>query len=116
MLSGQAWYRLDAIRAVNQAIGRVIRHKDDYGAILLCDSRFKQNTANISKWIRDHLNEQSHGPNFVFETMVGQLANFFSVAKSQVFQNNISATTKMLSLAKTNCFAHILSYQNLNQN
>lgn len=24
---------------MNQAIGRVIRHKDDFGAILLCDTR-----------------------------------------------------------------------------
>lgn len=38
-LSGQEWYRQQASRAVNQAIGRVIRHKDDYGAIVLCDNR-----------------------------------------------------------------------------
>uniref|UniRef100_A0A3Q1FMP8 Regulator of telomere elongation helicase 1 n=1 Tax=Acanthochromis polyacanthus TaxID=80966 RepID=A0A3Q1FMP8_9TELE len=38
-LSGQEWYRQQAFRAVNQAIGRVIRHKEDYGAIFLCDQR-----------------------------------------------------------------------------
>lgn len=38
-LSGREWYRQQASRAVNQAIGRVIRHKDDYGAIILCDTR-----------------------------------------------------------------------------
>ncbi|CAM9303939.1 unnamed protein product [Lampetra planeri] len=38
-LTGQEWYREQAFRAVNQAIGRVIRHKDDYGAIFLCDQR-----------------------------------------------------------------------------
>nr|KAF6330923.1 regulator of telomere elongation helicase 1 [Myotis myotis] len=38
-LSGQDWYRQQASRAVNQAIGRVIRHRHDYGAIFLCDHR-----------------------------------------------------------------------------
>lgn len=39
-LSGQEWYRQQASRAVNQAVGRVIRHRKDYGAILLCDERY----------------------------------------------------------------------------
>lgn len=39
-LSGYEWYRLQATRAVNQAIGRVIRHRHDYGAVFLCDHRW----------------------------------------------------------------------------
>lgn len=39
LLSGHEWYRQQAFRAVNQAIGRVIRHRHDYGAIFLCDHR-----------------------------------------------------------------------------
>eukprot|EP00889_Picochlorum_renovo_P005649 jgi/Picre1/32679/NNA_008025.t1 len=44
-----------AMRAVNQAIGRVIRHKNDYGAIILCDERFgsQRITSQLSKWLRD---------------------------------------------------------------
>ena len=41
-INGHEWYSQQALRAVNQAIGRVIRHKDDYGAILLCDERFER--------------------------------------------------------------------------
>lgn len=39
-LTGNDWYNLQATRAVNQAIGRIIRHKNDFGAIILCDERF----------------------------------------------------------------------------
>jgi regulator of telomere elongation helicase 1 len=38
-LSGDQWYVQLATRAVNQAVGRVIRHRNDYGAIILCDER-----------------------------------------------------------------------------
>lgn len=39
VLGGQEWYKQQASRAVNQAVGRVIRHRHDYGAIILCDER-----------------------------------------------------------------------------
>ena len=32
-------YVQQAARAVNQAIGRVVRHVDDWGAVLLADAR-----------------------------------------------------------------------------
>ena len=56
-LTGREWYRLQASRAVNQAIGRVIRHKKDYGAILLCDVRFTYTDAKaqLPSWIRPHV-------------------------------------------------------------
>nr|CAD7194019.1 unnamed protein product [Timema douglasi] len=53
-LSGSAWYQLEASRAVNQAVGRVIRHANDYGAILLCDTRFDSPTfkKELSVWLQ----------------------------------------------------------------
>lgn len=78
LLSGNDWYSLEATRAVNQAIGRVIRHKDDYGAILLCDGRF--NYANqknqLSSWIQSHLQKtNSNNPNF--GPIIGEVSRFF---------------------------------------
>ena len=39
VLSGDEWYKIQAFRPLNQALGRCIRHKDDWGAILLVDER-----------------------------------------------------------------------------
>ena len=53
-LSGNQWYAQQAWRALNQAVGRVIRHRLDYGAVVFLDHRFKQpsNVANLPKWMR----------------------------------------------------------------
>ncbi len=56
-LPGAAWYELQAYRALNQAIGRCIRHRGDYGAVILVDSRFQEPrvTKNLSRWFRSRL-------------------------------------------------------------
>ncbi|XP_063152948.1 regulator of telomere elongation helicase 1 isoform X4 [Candoia aspera] len=56
-LSGNTWYKQQASRAVNQAIGRVIRHRQDYGAIFLCDHRFMNtdSTAQLPSWVRPYI-------------------------------------------------------------
>ncbi|CRG95602.1 DNA repair helicase, putative [Plasmodium gallinaceum] len=53
---GNKWYNEEAMRSINQSIGRVIRHKNDYGAIFFLDSRFSNNQRikEISKWVRTH--------------------------------------------------------------
>eukprot|EP01022_Parablepharisma_sp_SALTPOND_P016522 TRINITY_DN2443_c0_g1_i2.p2 TRINITY_DN2443_c0_g1~~TRINITY_DN2443_c0_g1_i2.p2 ORF type:complete len:830 (-),score=117.10 TRINITY_DN2443_c0_g1_i2:1658-4147(-) len=55
LLTGTKWYIQDAIKAVNQAIGRLIRHKKDYGAILLVDERYEdsKNYEVLSKWLKE---------------------------------------------------------------
>ena len=39
-ISGPVWYNAVAARAVSQSIGRIIRHKNDFGAIIFLDHRF----------------------------------------------------------------------------
>lgn len=84
LLSGDDWYFLEASRAVNQAIGRVIRHKNDYGAILLCDTRFHNTKQKnqLSRWIQGHLRNQN--TNQAFGPMIGELARFFKSAANTV--------------------------------
>ena len=56
-VNGQEWYNQQASRAVNQAIGRVIRHRYDYGCIILADKRFSwsKNQQYISSWIKPYI-------------------------------------------------------------
>ncbi|KAG0260437.1 Fanconi anemia group J protein [Mortierella polycephala] len=53
-LSGKRWYEIQAFRAYNQAIGRCIRHRKDWGAMVLLDYRFTlpNNRQSLSKWVR----------------------------------------------------------------
>ncbi|KAK7375603.1 hypothetical protein VNO78_35510 [Psophocarpus tetragonolobus] len=57
VLTGDEWYNQQASRAVNQAVGRVIRHRHDYGAIIFCDERFSHahRQSQVSRWIQPHL-------------------------------------------------------------
>ncbi|KAJ1987309.1 Regulator of telomere elongation helicase 1 [Dimargaris cristalligena] len=73
-LSGEIWYRQQAIRAVNQALGRVIRHKNDFGAIILCDERFASAKirSELPAWIQPYV--QVHQQ---FGTSIGCLTPFF---------------------------------------
>jgi hypothetical protein len=47
-------------------VGRVIRHKKDFGAVLLCDERFLRwrspTSSSLSKWIRPGLQARSAPP------------------------------------------------------
>ncbi|XP_037282590.2 ATP-dependent DNA helicase DDX11 [Rhipicephalus microplus] len=55
--AGQAYYESVCMKAVNQSIGRAIRHKDDYAVILLLDHRYqKENiTKALPAWMQDSL-------------------------------------------------------------
>ena len=60
--TGEEWYATQAARAVNQAIGRVIRHKDDFGAIVLFDERFcsARQRSRLSSWLRPYYKTCKH--------------------------------------------------------
>lgn len=77
-LSGADWYSQQAHRSVNQAVGRVIRHQNDYGAIVFLDSRYSEprNQAGVSKWIRPSFEEDKG-----FGSAIRSLALFFKQAK-----------------------------------
>ncbi|KAM4844620.1 Fanconi anemia group J protein [Thomomys bottae] len=75
LLPGRQWYEIQAYRALNQALGRCIRHKNDWGALLLVDDRFSNNpsryTSGLSKWVRQEIQHHS-----TFESALESLAEF----------------------------------------
>ncbi|XP_071428784.1 regulator of telomere elongation helicase 1 isoform X2 [Pithys albifrons albifrons] len=77
-LSGREWYSQQASRAVNQAIGRVIRHRQDYGAIFLCDQRFTGGSVRnkLPLWVRPYVNVYEN-----FGHAIRSVSLFFRVAQ-----------------------------------
>ncbi|WCJ44724.1 hypothetical protein M5689_025378 [Euphorbia peplus] len=81
LLNGNDWYCQQAFRALNQAIGRCIRHRFDYGAIILLDERYKkeQNRMYISKWIRKSINQYED-----YSMAIDGLKSFFRDVKDNI--------------------------------
>ncbi len=73
--TGEAWYTTQSARSVNQAVGRVIRHKDDYGAIVLLDKRYPTPAviARLPGWIRSRVTQPPTAT-----TVVTELQQFFT--------------------------------------
>jgi chromosome transmission fidelity protein 1 len=75
------------MKAVNQAIGRSIRHRNDYASIVLIDHRYtrKQIREQLPEWIAQSItvtnqSTESHSPN-ALETGLHEIREFF-LAKS----------------------------------
>jgi hypothetical protein len=78
--SGSRWYTEVAMRAVNQAIGRAIRHKNDYAVCILYDERYKGFGNMLSKWIRPSVKF-----NLTWPEIEREIRSFFE-EKESVFQ------------------------------
>lgn len=89
-LSGRQWYRQQASRAVNQAVGRVIRHKHDFGAILLCDVRFTYPDAiqQLPHWMRPYVKVYNE-----FGALQRDLIHFFRGADKLVDKSSMKVKT-----------------------
>ena len=57
LLDGETWYLMDAFRALNQALGRCIRHATDFGALVLLDDRLASAAYDdlLPRWLQGHL-------------------------------------------------------------
>ena len=75
--TGRDLYENSCMRAVNQSIGRAIRHQHDYASILLLDRRYhsKRIKEKLPGWIRQGLRQSTTREPFA--EMVDSLTSFF---------------------------------------
>ena len=61
--AGRDFYENACMRAVNQSIGRAIRHRNDYAAILLVDRRFSTDRIGrkLPGWIQGSMTDRNGG-------------------------------------------------------
>lgn len=73
------FYENACMRAVNQSIGRAIRHKDDYAAILLFDHRYERTNirTKLPGWIREGY--QAGKP---FDQVSVEVSGFFALVET----------------------------------
>lgn len=91
--TGEDWYRTEAMRAVSQCVGRAIRHKNDYGALVFADERFKDLASCLPEWIHPSL---SLG--LQFRETFASIVNFFrshetsltSVVNANIVPSNVT--------------------------
>ena len=98
-ISGQKWYQLEAFRATNQAIGRVIRHSRDHGAVIFLDTRFGDQVAKVSlsKWLQPFFQKYTN-----IGMAVKSLANFFKVDGNigLLRQDSVAKQTAIIEASK----------------
>ena len=56
---GMEWYKEEAMNAVNQSLGRLIRHVKDYGIMICFGIEFSYNIRYLSKWIKNNLTNKT---------------------------------------------------------
>ncbi|KAI0558813.1 DNA repair helicase (rad3) [Gracilaria domingensis] len=78
--SGQDWYLNQGFKAVNQALGRVLRHRHDYGAVICLDRRYldKHMQQRLPDWALRGVQVASD----THETLLGRLKDFFKAMSS----------------------------------
>ncbi|KAJ2940175.1 hypothetical protein O0L34_g11739 [Tuta absoluta] len=86
LLTSREWLRVQAYRALNQAVGRCVRHRNDWGAVLLIDSRFQQTyyTEHLSKWVRNFLGNNHH----TYESLVNSPTSLETFMRDMAIREN----------------------------
>lgn len=102
LFTGEDWYRTEAMRAVSQCVGRAIRHKTDYGALVLADERFKDLATCLPEWILPSLSVGLH-----FRETFANVVTFFRLHEPSGFStDNTDAVFVDVTEKATAAFKH----------
>ncbi|XP_048644152.1 Fanconi anemia group J protein isoform X2 [Marmota marmota marmota] len=125
LLPGRQWYEIQAYRALNQALGRCIRHRNDWGALILVDDRFRNNPNRYisddpvlleesvqAKKAEKFVISRSSSPTFSKETKKVSWSNFNSLG--QYFTGKMQAVTPQLSTSE-NCASSSSTFKEENK-
>ena len=84
---GKEWYREDAMNAVNQSLGRLIRNVNDYGIMICFGIEFLYDKKYLTKWIGNNnieiLNSKKNNKDYY-----DKLKNFLNNLREK-YNNNI---------------------------
>ena len=107
IIGGNEWYLIDAMTAVNQSLGRVLRHSNDYGVMICFDERYINFIKYFSFWIRQHYEKYKNNINSNIEIFFNEQREKFK---------NIKTNNKIKSNNNTNNsgFYSTITFQNNN--
>jgi chromosome transmission fidelity protein 1 len=82
--AGREFYENACMRAVNQSVGRAIRHRADYAAIVMVDKRFgnERVRGKLPSWIREGLVNDAGEKSF--GALMGGLSGFFRGKRDRI--------------------------------
>jgi len=91
-INGITWYRQEAMKAVNQCLGRCIRAKNDFASLVLIDHRYSSN------WLKDRLSKWFSKNGKTIEDSdiaIKNIHNFFTImSKKMSIENRKPKTAK----------------------
>lgn len=76
--AGQQFYENLCMKAVNQCIGRAVRHRNDYATILLVDQRYTRTSTknSLPDWIQKPLRTCDYNETFTTIDKVQHIITF----------------------------------------
>ncbi|EPR57850.1 putative helicase [Toxoplasma gondii GT1] len=104
LINGRQWYDQEARRAVNQAVGRVVRHAKDFGVVVFLDKRFSSPDLqkDLPRWVRRSLElPPASAP---LEFLASRVRSFFSSLPAALLHHALAKMNRSPSAGALSCF------------